>query len=238
MDQLLKFISYNLQWSKTTKDTRVAQFLELVKKEEPDVIVLQNINVVFFEKLGREMGYIGYKKYFPDNFQQRSLSDIIFIKNIIAGNSSTFIEFQKNTDKKGIFLLEIQIQNKKICVCTAQIDKLPYLQTYQLNNINKLLEGYISNNPIILGIDTNAPEYLNINKIDGWYDAWYECGVDSEKYTLDSTRNTLAPEPFFDRPDRVLFKSKDGELQCEKFKLIGMDYEISPHYGIMCMFSF
>lgn len=234
----IKFISYNLLWNNSTKEYSIKQFFDLVKNENPDIIALQNVNVTFFEKLGREMGYLGYKKYFPENFQIRKSGDMIFSKYNVE--NSKFIEFQKNTDRKGIFLLELSINNKNIFVCTAQIDNLPYLQTYQLNNINKLLEKHINQDkPIILGIDTNILEYLSINKIEGWYDAWYEVGIDNEKYTLDSSTNYLTPKPFMDRPDRILFKigNSSNNFSCEKIKLLGIDCDISPHYGLMGIFK-
>lgn len=237
MDQLT-FLSYNLEWSPKTSYKSVNQFLELVKKENPNVIALQNIDGSFFEKLGREMNYFGYKRYFPENFQSRKRSDIMFSNLPII--TTKFYEYQKNTDRNGIFLLELSHGDRIITIATTQIDSLPYLQTHQLNNINKMLEKHMdSSEAVILGIDTKAFEYSQISTNEGWYDAWYEVGNDFQKYTLDSSTNHMTPYPFKDRPDRIWYNSiSNKNFSCDNFAFVGMDMDISPHYGILCKFSF
>lgn len=236
MDQF-KFLSYNLEWTPKTKYISVNQLLELIKKENPDVFILQNIDASFFEKLGREMNYLGYKRYFSENYQSRKHNDIMFSKLPVIGTK--FYEYQKNTDRNGIFLLEISYNNRLINIASTQIDNLPYLQSHQLGNLNKILEKHIdSSEAIILGIDTKAFEYSQITTNEGWYDAWYEVGTDKEKYTLDSSKNHMAQHPYKDRPDRIWYKSYNKNFSCDNFGFVGMDMDISPHYGIMCTFSF
>ena len=238
MEGSIKFISYNLEWNTFDKsyEINIKKILNIVKKENPDVIVLQNISTLYYEKLGREMGYIHYKRYIPESFQQKNIGDIIFSK--YSFENVVYLEFQKNTEKKGIFLLGMNLtENSKLWICSAQLDKLFYLQTYQLSNINKMIEKYVlPADSVIMGIDTKSFEYNDTSTLEGWYDAWYECGTSCTKYTLDSLSNHLATPPFLDRPDRVWYKST--LVECNSFRLLGENEDISSHYGIACNFTY
>lgn len=278
------FLSYNLNLTEKDED-KIFNFLELVKEMnlsqticgDVDIIALQGIPLQFFEKIGREMGYLGYKKYFSENFQSRQLGEIIFSK--IPVITSKFIEFQKNINHKGLFLLylnlsgdeveskkdvsniknisqnipnkkkvenknidiknnkDIKNNSKKLWIGTAHIDQPPYLRSYQLQSINKIVENIPED--IIIGLSTNLLEYDNVTTtIEGWYDAWYESGNDEEKYTYNSETNPLTPYPFKDRPDRVLYRKSD-DIECKTFYLVGNKFklDISSHYGVVCTFK-
>jgi hypothetical protein len=228
---ITKIIVYNLDW-KSDHFERFKILLDVIQKNQPSIIVFQNVRKSLFEKFGREINYLGYKKYLPENFQNREKGDIVFCKFVF--DKTNFIEFQKNTDKKGIFILSST--EKKISVCVTCLDSISYLQTYQLSNLNKIIEGVVPNeNNLILAIDTSCMEYNNINTLEGWYDAWFEVGTSKNKFTLDFETNYLTPKPYQDRPDRVWYRGKT--IDCNNFNLIGYDLGISSHYGLMCDFS-
>jgi|694.fasta_scaffold81298_4 hypothetical protein len=227
----INFIAYNLDWKSDYFD-RLKIILEVVQKKQPTLIIFQNVRLSLYEKFGREFSYLGYKKYLPDNFQNRKKGDIVFSKFIF--DKIKFIEFQKNTDKRGIFILSSIEKNLSLCIVC--LDSISYLQKYQLSNLNKILEREIPNeNNFILAIDTSSMEYSDINTIEGWYDAWYEVGTSENKFTLDFERNSLTPKPYQDRPDRVWYKGKT--IECNTFNLIGYDLGISSHLGIECNFA-
>lgn len=241
----LIFLSYNLDCQSKHYEDRLKNFLILIKtySDRINVLALQNVYISSYEKLGREMGYIGYKKVLPENFQSRNIGELFFIKTSYTVSSSYFLEFQKNTERKGIFIISIDniISNEKLWFGTTQLDSLAYLQTYQLERMNKMIDNVIpKDDNIIIGLDTKSLEYNNINTIEGWYDSWYEAGSDKEKYTLDYTVNRLTPQPFKDRPDRVWYRQGSKfKIDCEESNLFGhkCDLPISSHFGVLTHFK-
>lgn len=229
----LKIISYNLNWAVENYPKRINNLLELIKKNKPDVVIFQNIRTLLYEKIGREMKFIGYKKYLPENFQSRELGDIVFCN--FPFDKFYFTEFQKNTNKKGVFILSST--EKKINICVTTLDSISYLQSYQIANLEKIIDKILSpESTVILAIDTSSLEYNDVSIIDGWYDAWYEMGTDQNKYTMNSETNHLTPKSYKDRPDRIWYRGKT--IECKNYDLIGENLNISSHYGIMSSFSY
>jgi len=246
----ISIIQFNLDWSESMysdpfykKD--ITTFLDIMKERNSDIVILQNISKIYFEKLGREMSYLGYKKYIPDNYKDCTQSSIIFSKTAKL-EEGFFLEYQKNTDHKGIFLISFpfpfEMGEEKIVIGTTVLDKLSYIKTNQLFNFDKMIHSKITkDHNIIIAIDVNSRDYEKISTMGDWKDAWYESGTDKEKYTLDFMENGRTPNSFLDRPDRVWFLegTSSKKIDCIHFELIGKrDKIISSHYGIFSIFSY
>ena len=111
----------------------------------------------------------------------------------------------------------------------------------QIENLSRTLREIPDTDTIIFGGDTQISEYqIGLKQPDGWYDAWYEAGSDSHKYTYNSDINLLVVPPYKDRLDRVWYRSGTQELECVECKLYGHDSEtaISSHYGVWVKFRF
>jgi hypothetical protein len=240
----ISIIQFNVEWGEDVVPHRIDSFLAGMKEKNPDVVVLQNISKNYFEKLGREMGYLGYKKCIPDNYKECIWGSILFSK--ASKIDSVFIEYNKNTDHKGIFLVSFpfpfEAGEEKIYIGCTVLDKLSYIKTNQLANFNKMIHKQIEPSyNIIMGVDTFSRDYEKVETVEGWKDAWYESGTESEKYTLNYIENEQTPAPFLDRPDRIWYYegSSSKKLDCVHFELIRKkDKNISSHYGIFSIFSY
>lgn len=240
----ISIIQFNLEWSEMVDASKISSFLMMIKEKNADVIILQNISKNYFEKLGREMGYLGYKKYIPDNYKECISGVILFSK--VHKVDSTFLEYHKNTDHKGIFLVSFpfpfEAGEEKIYIATTVLDELSYIKTHQLSNFDKMIHKVVDTTyNIIAGVDIHSRDYEKIETAEGWRDAWYESGTEREKYTMNYMENEQTPPPFLDRPDRVWYYqgSASKNLDCVHFELIRKkDENISKHYGIFSIFCY
>nr|QBK84754.1 MAG: endonuclease/exonuclease/phosphatase family protein [Pithovirus LCDPAC01] len=232
------FVTYNIDSREYNFEERLTAFFQLVKNNPPDVIVIQEGSRLTYEKLLREMGLLGYKRHLLDIMQRRPTGEMIFSKFPMK---TDYISFQRGNESRGLIMAKIDLWGKEVWICTAQFDSNVALRRFQIASFPSLLKSINSNENIIFGGDTRLFEYQKDQQLPpGWYDAWYEAGNNSSKYTVNSDYNLLAAPPNKDRPDQVWYRpSVDGAIECVDCKLYGENSEItiSSHYGVWTKFK-
>jgi endonuclease/exonuclease/phosphatase family metal-dependent hydrolase len=243
----LKVLTYNIRGSlEYNLEKRLDEFLNRMKIDSPDIVVVQEGTRVCYEKLLREMGLLGYKRQICDIMNHRPVGELLFSKYPVS--SGDFIPFRKTAENRGISLFRVDLGRKDVPVVwigTTQLDSTVAIARSQIRDLNFLLKSIPGENFFILAGDFRISEYqADLKEPEGWKDAWYEAGSDSEKYTIDHTTNLLVNPPYRDRPDRVWYRplrnSAHEQVVCESCTLYGRDSTttISPHYGVMAIFSF
>lgn len=230
----ISLLSFNLYWESNENHTEhIKTFLCTVNERKPDFVIVQNISPLFFEKLGREMNYLRYKKTFPELSGKNFLGEIIFTKKEIKKN--IFIEHQKNLDHRGIFMIEME--DSKYYIGSCRFDKLNFVKNKQLSNLDKMVRGTTQDKRnIILCVDINSFDYEKFDMPENWKDTWYEYGTEKEKYTLNHEKNILCNPPNMDRPDRIWFFSTDNSIECNHFELV-KNSPLSAHFGIYAIYT-
>jgi len=234
------FLTYNLDCQNYNFEERLRSFLDEIKENPPDVVVIQEGTRLSYEKLLREMGLLGYKRQLLDVMNSRATGEIIFSKFPIS--SGDYLSFKKSSERRGISYLKLDIWGiDNIWICTSQFDNTNALSRTQIKTLNTVLKKIPERDNIIFGGDTRISEYQgDLSCPDGWYDSWYEAGNDKEKYTYDSETNFLVKPPYKDRPDRIWYRpsTKGNRIECIDCKLYGHDSPktISSHYGVWAKF--
>jgi hypothetical protein len=242
--QEFSFVTFNIDSRPFNREERLNAFIEKIKSEPPDVVVIQEASRVIYEKLFREFKLLGYKRQLRGEVDEREDVEIMFSKfPIIEGG---YIPFRKTLEKRGISFFRIEVfGNKNFIIATSQFDSQVSHSRNQTVTLDNHLKNILSpSDNLIFGGDTKISEYqkdLSQNPPEGYIDSWYESGKDEEKYTYDSTVNFLVPKPYKDRPDRVWYKpsSKGYRVTCTESKLYGRDFHvaISSHYGVWVKFQ-
>ena len=236
------FVTYNLDSQTYNFEERLNSFLEKIKADPPDVVVVQEGRRLTYEKLIREMGLLGYKRHLLDVMSHRNTGEVIFSK--FPMSNIEYVNFPGSTENRGITYAKIDMWGvDNIWVCTSQLDFGVGLSRTQVKKINHTLKDIPKTTNLIFGGDTRISEYQSdLSQPNGWCDAWYEAGTESERYTYDSSVNLLVSPPYKDRPDRVWFRPSTSEgsktLECVGCKLYGNDSPtaISSHYGVWVKF--
>lgn len=254
------FVTYNIDGRKIQRDERLRAFLEKIKSNQPDIVVVQEGTRLTYEKLLREMGLMGYKRQLLDIMNSREYGELIFSKFPISRGN--YLHFRKTSENRGISYLKINLEDFRIpnekegthepyslWICTSQFDEQQALSRMQINNFPILMRHFPKEDIVIFGGDTRILEYQkDLSEPEGWYDSWYEAGNEVSKYTYDSSINFLVKIPYKDRPDRIWYRSplqtnyvpnKNIKIECEDCKLYGEDNSIaiSSHYGVWAKFK-
>lgn len=228
------FLSYNIDGREFNFEERLKSFVGLIAETQPDIVVIQEGTRLTYEKLMREMGLLKYKRYLPEIMGQLPVGEMLFSKFEIL--EKKYFPFQRSDEARGMSAMRLKIsEEKEVWACTCQLDTRVALRGFQISEFNKFFRGM--DIPIIFGGDTKILEYqTQFHVPEMWIDAWYESGTDTEKYTLDHTKNLLVEPPFKDRPNRVWFR---GDIECEECGLLGVGAEptISSHFGVAAEFE-
>ncbi len=244
VEKSFTLVTYNLDCRSGYQEERLNAFVEQMKQQKPDFIIIQEGTKETYSKLFLVMQNMGYKRKFLPEVQKRACGEVIFTKLPIV--SAEYLPFQNTKQNRGISLYQVDIYNQKVWVGTTQLESGGTRSPLLRKQIAQL-ENFFSKVPeiIILAGDFQITSYQNnIKEPDGWIDAWYEAGKSSEEFTIDSKINTLAEVQ--DRPDRVWLRSSGdplkGLIECEDYRLVGLPkprtetFFASKHFGIWTRF--
>jgi len=251
MSSSLKVLSYNIWFDKTLYLERLLALLQVIEKEDPDVICLQEVRPNIFEILKNEL--VNYKFFFPYKLD-KTYGCIIFSRI----KMSKCLEYKFNNSKMGRSLVIIKIDlphNIEIVIINSHFESLfnkiqindGKIEQYKISkNIMDYLFGKYKN--VILCADTNVMSheeytFLELFENDGWIDCLVANNNQENNYTYDSENNIylnkkLDKKSYKSRIDRCIFKGQN--VFVTDFKTIdGKNYFVEPsdHYGILSTFS-
>lgn len=229
----MKLMSFNVQNEmKKTKDEKVKKIVELIKKENPDIIGLQELTYNLKKQLEKELKeyhFFGRSRFCLNNFLDE-YNSILVKRNIEVLEVNTY-SLGREPDKvrsKNILSIFPRIctsivcilNNKKIKVMNTHLDNF-HVKTkkYQLSVIEKILKN--NTYPIVIMGDFNmysSTEHLkdfakNMNLIDVFKNE-------------GRTRNE-SPK---NKPIDHIFVEKQFKYTNNKI----IDSDISDHYPIVC----
>lgn len=240
---MVKFcvITFNLDENEFNRENRLKRFFKIIEDNNPDVVTIQEGTHLIYEKLFREMGCLGYKRNVPSEVTMRNTGEVIFSKLPIL--TSEYIYFQTTSQSRGLsrYLIEIE-ENLNVWVATTQFEKgersLPQRRA-QIQSLGTAFQ--FLKDPIIFAGDTGILEYQKeLCEPEKWDDAWYDCGDENNKYTVNYEQNIMVKPPNKDRTDRIWFCSSANILvECIEFDLVGNteDTLISTHFGVKATFD-
>lgn len=240
----MRVLSYNLDCNLSSHLERLKLFLDQVKETNPDVVAIQEGTKKIYEVLFREMGKLNYKFNFISEIRNKFKGELIFSKYKII--ETKYIPFQYTKQDKGLTVCQIKVKGVDIITISCQFEED---QNIRKKQIDQLLNIDSSGKNIISMVDTRIKDYqdeIDLSK-KGWFDAWEEEGCNSEKYTMDYTKNMWAGHLCRDRFDRIWFlPGTEDVIECEKYKLIGITNEpiessigiASSHFGVLSDFKF
>jgi len=233
------FVTYNLDSQDFNFEERLYSFTDLIRKDLPDIVVIQEGRKYTYEKLGRAMSQLGYKYKILDVLKEKKTGEVIFSRYDI--DSYEFIPFDINAEfeKRGVTVAQLNIMGETVVVATTQLHSTTPIQTKQLNTIPRILRKYTSEGyPVVIGGDFQLSSYQRVDAPKGWEDAWYEQGTKLSTFTVDSERNILVSPPLKDRSDRVWYNNTVSKIDCTDFEFMGVIHQpvISTHFGIKANF--
>ena len=173
-----------------------------------------------------------------DNYVENDknpLFEIIYVSRKYKIEKTFF--FKLEDEENGLSVCKVSLGDKHIYVATSQGLGNGVHRKKHIDKVYSLSSKLVN---IIYAGDTNILDQSQdklINKGKGWIDAWEECGTIKNKYTYTDDNN-LVKLKIKARPDRVLYYSKNHEIGCEDYDIVGGGNEhISYHYGVLCVFS-
>ena len=217
----MKLITLNLWFDNYLRLERSNIFIEYIKKEEPDVIFLQEATLPVLQYI-----YIRIQKEYPHI--HTSIEEIGYGLAIISKkkiNKRKNLGF-KNT-KMGRSLLYGEIEG--IIYATTHLEsvfgKEKYKKTEQFNSSITLLSKY---DKVIFGGDTNLTNNQSKDlELKEFEDVYIKFKDESEKYTYDGVDNPLLKNKSRSRLDRLFTKN----VNVSSYK-VEKDYVMSDHFAL------
>ncbi len=236
----IKVVTQNLDARDISVEERLKYFLEEIKRINPHVVMIQEGTNLTYERLFREMGYMGFKKNVPEAMRKRKIGEIIFSRLPIV--KFEYSQFQYTDQLRGVTRALIDVGGSNIWFVTTQFEKGIRSVPMRKKQIFLLTSLFRDDSNIIFGGDTGILEYQSTSQPEGWYDAWYEAGDEKSRHTVDCNKNILVNPPDRDRMDRIWYRLSIADkvsMECEECGLIGdeRDSPISSHFGVLATFK-
>jgi hypothetical protein len=222
-DNILRVATYNVCDEKDY-DSMATEFLN----NGMDVVALQGIEKLVYDKILRSMKSRGYSNYANPSSPFRKTFEVIFSR---LPSKKEYKLFSNTNQSCGIikYIFDIPVRSPSMDGgATTSIITIAILTSHleengtgngnrlaQLKEIDTLTKD--DKCAVIFAGDTSIPSWQSVTLPNGWYDAWREKGtIDTEiTKTYDSVIGVVQ-----DRPDRVLYRlSQEQNLECIDFML-------------------
>lgn len=238
-EDIVTVFSQNMGGETFDMDKRIEMFIFEVSSRNPDFVLTQDVHRKMYEKLCRSMNGLGYNRHCSGNILMNEKGEVMFSKFTIEDTIQ--IPFTPSSYNTTLEMIKVKTNlGKYLCIGNIKLRDGSSIKNHHVRTISglKKIRNDLFGIDIILGVDTELQEYQERDFIDpaGWIDAWYEEGIDSNKYTVDGTTNALCSSHFKDRPDRIWLNSPDNNTLCVEYELVGVDHPYSSHYGIFTTF--
>lgn len=243
---IVKIISQNLDHKLANHQRRLYDFLNIVRDHLPHIVCVQEVSRDVVEKLLTEMRVLGYTIICADDANMRDTFEVTFSKLDMI--RSEYVKYKNSTQGRGYIRTLFKVHDNNnvahaLHIINTQMDDPNSTLGCKNDQVKQVTIIPMFNMPYklagtILAGDTGIAEYLSssVKHPDDWYDAWYECGNNEERYTINCDTNPIAPPGIKERPDRVWTK----DCTVEEYKIIratGANM-ISRHYGIYVEVSY
>lgn len=256
MTNKLKILSYNIWFSEMLWEQRTVSLVDVIRKNNPNVICLQEVRPIIFTSLKDQL--IEYKYSYPKKVSTR-YGCVIFSKYKIKRcwkypfmNSHMFrslyvvnieIPIESNDDEFPFIDVIIATSHFESVFSQHNVEKINQYQ--YVRKVLDLLSVEYKN--IILCADTNVMSYEEDSLNDifvGYIDAWAVNYKTSDEYTFNSECNpylfsSINKVRYMSRLDRILYTCND--FLFNDFHLVGKNTantddmsgkEPSDHYGV------
>lgn len=219
----LTVLSLNIWFDEYCIMERTNALLACIYKYNPDVICLQEVRPIIYEKLIKNLKK--YEYHYPKNIKY-NYGCVIFSKYKISKCAT--IPFKKSNMGRELIIAKIDYQNKEIVICTTHLesefnkDSPNFIKADQIDESFNVLENiYQQYRNVIFCLDSNltAEDEISLifpfNQKNNWNDAWILKGNETNKYTFDGKKNIFLKHRkcrYRSRLDRIIFKSDNCEL--------------------------
>lgn len=219
-------------------DQRIEAFLTQIESRDPDIVLTQDVHRKMYEKICRSMNNLGYHRHCSGNILMNERGEVLFSKYKIEDTLQ--IPLSPSNYNTTLELIKVKVEGKIVCIGNIKLRDGGSIKNNHIRTISglKKIRNDLFGMDIIIGVDTELQEYQERESFspEGWIDAWYEEGVESNRYTVNGTVNPLCSSHFKDRPDRIWLNSLDNNTLCIGYELVGVDHPFSSHYGIFTTF--
>jgi endonuclease/exonuclease/phosphatase family metal-dependent hydrolase len=210
---------------------RYKTITSIIKKEDPDIITLQETSVMFYPELKKSK----YREY----YQSDSCGALTTLSKYPITWQKCYL--QHTAQLRPILITDILVNHSIVRVINVHLDSYTFSEYLRIQQI-KFINTKIDIKNVIFGGDFNFNDYGNeMNFIDTRFiDAWKYSNPLMRDFTWDITNNSLALKNSYDgeyseRIDRILLK---GPFNIIKTYMIGKqpiteDLFPSDHFGII-----
>jgi exonuclease III len=233
----LNVLSLNIWFDEYCTMERTNALLACIYKHNPDVICLQEVRPVIYEKLIKNLKK--YEYHYPKTIKY-NYGCIIFSKYKISKCAT--VPFKKSNMGRELIIVKIDYPYKvdgntkmiEIVVCTTHLESEFNRDSPNLIKASQIDESFSTLQSIheqyrnvIFCLDSNLTPDDEIsmnfpfNKENGWDDAWISKGNADNRYTFDGKKNVFLKQRkcrYRSRLDRILSKTDNCQLQ--SFNLI------------------
>lgn len=230
---MIRLMTYNIWMENILIGERMNIISQIIIKNNPDIICLQEITPKSFALLKIKLGKLYYfsKEGINKNYDTLTLS-----KHKILGIYN--FPFRNSNMGRNLRQIDVMINNKKISIFNIHLESNYRDNKIKNQQLKTTFERAIScpNSFFIMG-DTNIIGEVDLPK--QLRDAWVDSGSDEKlRYTYDYLNNSHIHYKYRSRLDRIYlnrdWKIKNIELigNREEDKIDGI-YFPSDHFGIM-----
>lgn len=228
----MRVLSYNIWFDKQKRQERLLSLVEIIKKERPDVICLQEVIPLALKCLRTLLPDYSFYPGVLDSY-----GVVIGSKHPII-NKETYLMNRTEMNRR-MSVISIDVDGTIVNIATihfeSEFEVHNNVKRSQFRMVEKLLSKHEN---VILCADTNICNDDDDKYFDtvfrAYRDAWKECGNSDNEFTYDYIKNKYISSKgqlYRSRLDRILYK---GSVDCTKFEHVDYDdIQPSDHEGIM-----
>jgi len=245
----IRVLTYNLWFDEDTRLERAQQIIHLIKKQQLEIVGLQEVVPETFELLIKYLktDYLIYQIFIDEKIPYGDC--LLLRRDKIKIIEPYFYDFPKTAMSRKILGCEIQVLgfSTTLHILNTHLESgrnNHELRAHQIQVIQEIINKHGIKNVIILGdfnitsLKEEAEDFLQRTCLN---DVWVNIGCPVElKYTYDYRRNSRIQGKFRARLDRILYQLEFDHL-LTGLKLVGVTREMPPpsdHFGLQAEFVF
>lgn len=236
-----KIVTYNILNNDDLASDRGKMVLDVLAQSKADLILLQEVNLSFLEKIKEEYRFTEYHLHYHQ--QQANISGGLVILSRYPVKATQRYEALPSGMRRGILYLMFEQKGQFLCVTNIHLDSMMDDTSIRIEQLKSIFHHLRYCDDIILAGDFNfaegEPEEVILEK--NYQDSWQQLQPNKKGLTYDRENNELSDNNAFwlepsRRLDRIYFNNSC--LSTKSIRLIGKQGNEqsqkppSDHYGL------
>jgi len=224
----LTLMTWNVYYDDDSGKTRYPNIMEMIGRENTDVVCLQEVTPTFVTLLHNSRLLEKYQ-FVSEDLRQR-YGNVILYKKKLQKKDSVVTDLPSRMGRKGL-LLTLAQQEKHITFVNVHLESMMDDGPIRRKQLSKIKKSVALDELVVLCGDFNFGDDELDDSVLG--ENYHDVGKGSSKVTYDVDENRLAKktEFFFEksrRLDRVYIK---GNIQIDGYKVVSVKH--SDHYPVI-----